>query len=893
MNVAERVGRSATGALGILRCLGHFRLEDGAGSQLQFRTRKARAILAVLAMHGRPMSRDALADLLWSDRGEAQARASLRQTIFELQHMQSCGYSLLAPGRDDVAIARDVLVTDLELIRRASANGDWPRMLTLLESSDSGLLTDFDGLDPELDDWLRVQRAHEPAKTLGAAVEGAERCLAEAGPRAALELAGEILRLDPGNEDATRLAMRCAHQAGDSVALHRHFTALRDRLGEDYQAEPSTETLELFAKLGNGHAAKALQPAAAEPSPQPPLPPAEPAPARYRLIAMAMIAAMLVVAVAALTVLWRDAGRAPAGAGGVVVAVLPFEQQPPDDSFLAAGLREQTRAALTRNPSIRVLGPATIDAVAARKLTPQDYRKRFGVTHLLGGMVRRSGSQLLISVSLTRTSDGVAVWQDSFRGRMGAPFALQDAIANGIEGRLRSQLAAGGGHRAEQIATSPEVYALYSEARQLIVTRRFPGPERAEALLRQAIRTDPNYAPAWALLGEAIYFNSKGALDDSARRAEALAAVRHALSLAPQLASAHATYALVQGEQSAEAEAPLRRAVALDPSYSEAWLWLGNSLVGQSRVKEAKAAYERAVAIDPLLYPAVGNLTAMDIELGDEAALDRLIETITRAGASPQTVASLKVEQAYARGDFSRSIALLRAFPFEGGGRPNPALWDGWFETLTALGYFDKLHGITGCPDWYAPLISGKALPPITFENKPVTPEEFWTSQFFSAPASRAMVQLGHSRDLVKVYRAGFRDADDFISRTSRYGMIGELVPNLAVALRETGSQAESSYLLSATSMRLEESLKRGPRREAIGNLAMIRAAQGDSARALPLLDLAVRRGWFPDGRAAALDLAREPAFQSLRGDPRFEALRKRLLDHVARERAELGPLKV
>jgi tetratricopeptide (TPR) repeat protein len=507
--------------------------------------------------------------------------------------------------------------------------------------------------------------------------------------------------------------------------------------------------------------------------------------------------------------------------------------------------------------------------------------------------VRRSGSQLLISVSLTRTSDGVAVWQDSFRGRMGEPFALQDAIANGIEGRLRAQLAPGGGHLAEEITTSPEVYALYSEARQLVAKRHYPGPERAEALLHQAIRTDPNYAPAWALLGEAIYFNSQGPVDDGGRRAEALAAVQHSLALAPQLALAHATYALVQGEQSAESEAQLRTAVTLDPSYSEAWNWLGNSLSGQSRVKEAKAAYERAVAIDPLLYPAVGNLTAMDIALGDRAAVERLIETITRAGASPETIASLRVQQAYAQGDFSRSMALLRAFPFEGAGRPNPTLWNGWFETLTALGYYDRLHAITGCPDWYAPLISGKALPPSTVDNRPVTPEEFWTSMFFSAPASRAMVQLGHSRDLVALYRAGFHDADDFISRTSRYGMLGELAPNLAIALQQTGSQAEASYLLSTTSMRVEELMKRTARAEEIGHLAMIRAVQGDSARALALLDLAIRRGWFPDGRSVALDIAQEPAFRSLSGDPRFRALRKRLLDHIARERAELGPVKV
>jgi tetratricopeptide (TPR) repeat protein len=374
---------------------------------------------------------------------------------------------------------------------------------------------------------------------------------------------------------------------------------------------------------------------------------------------------------------------------------------------------------------------------------------------------------------------------------------------------------------------------------------------------------------------------------------EALNAVRHALSLAPQLASAHATYALVQGEQSAEAEAPLRRAVALDPNDSDAWNWLGNSLSGQSRITEARAAYEHAVAIDPLLYPAVGNLSDMDIELHDDAALDRLIQTIARAGASPQMITGIKAKQAYVRGDFSRSIELLRAHRMDGGGHPDPILWGGWFETLTALGYYDKLHGITGCPDWYAPLISGKALPPTTVGNQPVTAAEFWTSPFFSSPASRAMVQLGHSSDLVKVYRAGFRDADDFISRTSRYGVLGELAPNLAIALRQAGSPDEASYLLSSTSMRYEEVLKRTTRTETIAYLAMIRAAQGDRSRALPLLDLALRRGWFPDGRAAALDLEREPAFASLRGDPRFEAMRSRVLGHVAKERAELGPFKV
>jgi hypothetical protein len=73
----------------------------------------------------------------------------------------------------------------------------------------------------------------------------------------------------------------------------------------------------------------------------------------------------------------------------------------------------------------------------------------------------------------------------------------------------------------------------------------------------------------------------------------------------------------------------------------------------------------------------------------------------------------------------------------------------------------------------------------------------------------------------------------------------------------------------------------------------MIRAAQGQGGEAVAMLDTALRRGWFPDGRATTLDLAQEPAFRALRGEPRFEAMRKRILDHIAKERAELGPLKV
>ena len=884
MNVAERVGRGAIGASIVARCLGAFRLQDAAGSPLPIRTRKARALLAVLAVHGKPLSRDALADLLWSDRGPAQARSSLRQTIHELQHSAPLHGSLLTAGREDVAASREALVTDLELIRSASLQGDWPRLQTLLEASETGLLTDLDGLDAELDDWLRLQRAQEPAKTLAMAVDAAQRCASEAGARAGLDLVGEILRLDPANEEATRLAMQLAHEAGDRVALHRHFTALRDRLREDYDAEPSPETMELLGRLSNGKA----RPVSVEPSAVRPV--AETSRSRWFWgLATAVLAAVMIAGVG-----WLFVRNGTAQPAATVVAVLPFDQEPPDQTYLAAGLWEQTRAALTRNPSIRVLGRTTTAAMAGQKLAPDEYLKRFGVTHLLEGSVRRSGADLLVSVSLTRTSDGVSVWQDAFRGRMGEPFALQDAIASGIEGKLRARLAPGGGRRAEQIATTPEVYARYSEARELIASRQRPNLQRAEGLLREAVKLDSNYAPAWSLLGAAIFFNGRLAILDSAARAEGIADARRALAMAPNFAPAHATLALLQGEQSKEAEPPLRRAVALDPSYSEAWNWLGNSLSSQGRLPEAMAAWKRAIEIDPLLTPAVQNLFMLADESGDQATVQWLLRRITKAGAPAELITSIKVNHANRLGDYSTSLKLLMERGQDENGKPKRLLWSNWFDTLIALGYYDRLHQVTGCPEWYAPLVSGKALPPTTFEGKPVTPEEFWTSELFSTPASRTMINLGHSRDIVRLYRSGFRDADEFISDTDRRDMLPDLAANVAVALAAEGRTPEASYLLSAASSRSERVLRKAPASAVDrARLAKIRAAQGEREEALALLRRALRNGWYPNGQATALDLAQEPAFRALRGEPRFEAIRKRILDHIAQERAEAGPLKV
>src|SRR4051812_16632671 len=88
------------------------------GRVLSFPTKKALALLAYLAASpGRPTAREKLADLLWGDTAEKQARNSLRQTIFSIRRtLGSTAGALVADGEnlalDPAGIDVDVLEFD-------------------------------------------------------------------------------------------------------------------------------------------------------------------------------------------------------------------------------------------------------------------------------------------------------------------------------------------------------------------------------------------------------------------------------------------------------------------------------------------------------------------------------------------------------------------------------------------------------------------------------------------------------------------------------------------------------------------------------------------------------------------------------------------------------------
>lgn len=137
---------------------GRFAAAGADGVELAIKSKKAKGLLAYLALSpGLARSREEIMALLWSDRGEAQARASLRQALVGLRNdLGDDAMSALIVTNDAVALDPDRVAVE-------------PR------GSGEELLAGLHIHDPAFEDWLRDERlrleddesAEKPARPAG------------------------------------------------------------------------------------------------------------------------------------------------------------------------------------------------------------------------------------------------------------------------------------------------------------------------------------------------------------------------------------------------------------------------------------------------------------------------------------------------------------------------------------------------------------------------------------------------------------------------------------------------------------------------------------------------------------------------------------------------------
>jgi len=253
------------------------------------------------------------------------------------------------------------------------------------------------------------------------------------------------------------------------------------------------------------------------------------------------------------------------------IAVLPFDNMSgdPEQGFFSDGITEDIIAELgkfreflviARNSSFQFRGKANDVAEVAKKL---------GVQYIVEGSVRKIGNRVRIAVQLTDASLMAHVWGEHYDRELNDIFAIQDEITQMIAARLARQARTAITSRAgARLTNNMSAYEFYLRALQLAATYDYDKVLEAEPFLRHAVKLDPRFAAAHAMLGfvESIKFYWLYWSPD--RLHSGLEMAKTALQLDPDEAYGHLAtgFAHMYLHQFRQAEISLERAVALNPN---------------------------------------------------------------------------------------------------------------------------------------------------------------------------------------------------------------------------------------------------------------------------------------------------------------------------------------
>lgn len=238
-----------------IRLLGGLHIGYGDGPAAHFVSSKAPALLAYLAVTGRPHQRDALAGLLWGEMPDAAAANNLRQALSNLRKLFE-PYLLIT--RDTAAFDPTTphfldVTTFIDLLRLSEGQPASQR-ISLLRQALALYRADFlEGFyvrdAPDFEDWALVERVRLRELALRGWETLTQLQLDSGDFSGANEAAGRLLAMDPWREEAHRQRMLALARSGQRSAALAQYQACRKVLRQEFDAEPSAETTALFQRI--------------------------------------------------------------------------------------------------------------------------------------------------------------------------------------------------------------------------------------------------------------------------------------------------------------------------------------------------------------------------------------------------------------------------------------------------------------------------------------------------------------------------------------------------------------------------------------------------------------------------------------------------------------------
>ncbi len=355
-----------------------------------------------------------------------------------------------------------------------------------------------------------------------------------------------------------------------------------------------------------------------------------------------------------------------------IIAILPFtgERDHPD-AYFANGLTQDVINLLGRFSALTVMSWNAVSAYKNTTASPGEIAGMLGARYQVEGNVHQIEGRVRVNAQLV-DGDGRVLWSGRFDEAPADIYVLQDKLTAQIVQTLAIRVTQLEQQRASaKPVANLEAYDHVLRSRPALQRPTRAANVEARALLRQAIQLDPNYAAAYAGLGETYYIAvSMGWAQSPAdflARAEEMAAKAVSLDHANVRARVLLGRIHIFHQRYEQAQAEINRALELNPNDADGLAGRGNILMWLGQTDAAIEALETAQRINPELSTVdrFALSLAYYLEQRYEAAAQQAELNIRRGGGAQfnQPVLAAAYAQQSREEEASRVAAFIRQDP--------------------------------------------------------------------------------------------------------------------------------------------------------------------------------------------------------------------------------------
>jgi TolB-like protein/Flp pilus assembly protein TadD len=376
-------------------------------------------------------------------------------------------------------------------------------------------------------------------------------------------------------------------------------------------------------------------------------PVARPAEQRHRVGRTLDFAIIGVLAVAVAILLWRQFAMHDASAPGgnaaaaqsKSIAVLPFENLSSDkaNAYFADGIQDEILTGLAKIGDMKVISRTSTQRYASNPDNIPEIARQLGVANILEGSVQRAADKVRINVQLINAVSDSHRWAETYDRTLDDVFAVQSEVAEKIAASLKAQLT---GDERERLAARPTenaaAYEAYLRGRALIGSSYDLSVSREGArAFAEAVRLDPKFALAWSNLAATASYMYLNGVDPAIYTADYIKqAADTAFRLQPesvgaQLAQGYYRYRVLR--DFAGAEQDFARVLQREPNNVDALGYMGFVERRQGKWTQALQHLLQAAEHDPRnpgLMTTIGSETLTNMRRYDDAQvwLDRALQ---------------------------------------------------------------------------------------------------------------------------------------------------------------------------------------------------------------------------------------------------------------------------